>query len=372
MVPMTTFTKTLKFKVKPESYAWLNAAAREVNTVWNWAADTSTKAATRTDAKRTWLSGFDLCYLSAGASEYFERIGADTIQRICCEYAAKRQQSKRLKLRWRASGGSKRALGWVPFKATSLKRHGKALRFCGKVFRVFESARLDGVKWKQGCFAQDAVGDWFLCLPIEVEITQDIAPKEAVGVDLGLKAIATTSNGDVLDAGRWTHRYAEKLAMAQRRGHKKQAKRIYRKATRCRADALHKFSRKLVDEYQIIVIGDVSSAKLAKTHMAKAVLDSGWGMLKTQLIAKGQQAGRSVEVVSERNTTRTCSGCGALTGPAGRTGLVVRQWVCPGCGVIHDRDRNAALNILARLRNQPPFTETRKGVKAGMEPALVA
>ena len=82
---------------------------------------------------------------------------------------------------------------------------------------------------------------------------------------------------------------------------------------------------KFVNTYQTIVVGDVSSVKLARTRMAKAVLDSGWGLLRTQLQVKGEHAGRSVRVVSERNTSRTCSACGALTGPAGVNGLRVRS-----------------------------------------------
>ena len=86
-----------------------------------------------------------------------------------------------------------------------------------------------------------------------MSVEPSVAPREAVGIDLGLKSIATTSDGDTLEAGRWTHAYADKLARAQRHGHKRQAKRIHRKAARCRADALHKFSRKMVDRYQNIV-----------------------------------------------------------------------------------------------------------------------
>ena len=93
-----------------------------------------------------------------------------------------------------------------------------------------------------------------------------------------MKSIATTSDGDKLEAGRWTHAYADRLAQAQRHGHKKQAKRLHRKAARRRADALHKFSRKIIDQYQNIVIGDVSSLRLVRTRMAKSVLDSGWGL----------------------------------------------------------------------------------------------
>lgn len=340
------FTRTLRFKVRPESYPWLNAAAVEVNAVFNYCNETSLKAATRTDLKRKWMSGFDLCYLTAGSAAEFERIGADTIQSICTHYAQKRRAAKKLKLRWRVSRGARRSLGWIPFKAASLKRKGNALRFAGKTFRVFEAARLDGMKWKAGCFAQDAVGDWWLCLPVEYQAEETVAPREMVGIDLGLKTIATTSDGEKLEAGRWTQGHADRLAMAQRRGHKQQAKRIHRRIARCRQDALHKFSRKIVDQYQMIVVGDVSSTRLVKTRMAKSVLDSGWGALKTQLQYKGQQAGRSVQIVSERNTTRACSGCGALTGPTGLDMLVVRQWVCDACGEAHERDVNAARNIL--------------------------
>ena len=137
----------------------------------------------------------------------------------------------------------------MPFKAASLKRKGICLRFAGKSFRVFERERLEEIKWQGGCFAQDAVGDWWLCLPVKIQAEDTVAPKEAVGIDLGLKDIAVTSDEGRLPAGHWTHSYSQKLAAAQRRGHKRQAKRIHRKAARCRADALHKFSRKIVDRY---------------------------------------------------------------------------------------------------------------------------
>jgi len=116
---------------------------------------------------------------------------------------------------------------------------------------------------------------------------------------------------------------------------------------------LHRFSTKIVQEYQNIVIGDVSSRKLVKTRMAKSVLDAGWGILKTQLLYKGQQAGRRVSIVNERNTTRECNDCKALTGPAGVDMLDVRTWVCSACGVTHDRDVNAARNMLSAGRSPP-------------------
>jgi IS605 OrfB family transposase len=247
--------RTLRLKVKAEGYAWLNAAATEVNQVWNYANATSDMAARPFAGPVKWLSAFDLDKLTAGATEYFERIGSETIQ---------------------------------------------------------------GVKWKSGCFAQDAVGDWRLCLPVEAAVSHIPAPKEDVGLDLGLRETVATSDRDKLVAGQFYRSIEQKIANAQRRGHKRQAKRLHRTAARRRKDALHNFSRKMVSEYQTIYVGDVSSLKLAKTRMAKSVLDAGWGMLKTQLQYKAQQGGRRVVIVNERNTTRECSNCGALSGPSGR------------------------------------------------------
>jgi IS605 OrfB family transposase len=122
----------------------------------------------------------------------------------------------------------------------------------------------------------------------------------------------------------------------------------HRRAANRRRNALHRFSRKIVNQYQKIVVGDVSSPQLTQTRMAKSVLDSGCGMLRTLLQSKGQQAGRTVQVVSERNTSCTCSSCGSLTGPHGVNGLPVRRWVCCGCGESHERDVTAAKNILRR------------------------
>ncbi len=121
--------RTLRFKVRSEVYAWLNAAAIEANRVWNYFNATSHKAARRFVGKPTWLSGFILCKLSAGASKYFEHIGADTIQRIATEYANKRVQFKKTRLRWRVSSGPRRSLGWIPFKAASIRHHHRYLRF---------------------------------------------------------------------------------------------------------------------------------------------------------------------------------------------------------------------------------------------------
>jgi len=357
MKPMTTEAttciRTLRLKVKTESYPWLNSAAVEVNQVWNWANATSAKAARPFAGPGKWLTGFDLDKLSAGASQCFEHIDSETIQRVNAEFATRRRQFKKLQLRWRVSRGSKRSLGWIPFKAVQLKRKGKSLRFAGKAIRVFEHAQLEAAKWKCGCFAEDSVGDWWLCIPVERSLAPAMPKHQDVGLDLGLKDTVATSDGQKLEAGHFYRDLECKIAQAQRRGHRRQAKRLHRTAARRRQDVLHKFSTQIISRYQNIFVGDVSSAKLVKTRMAKSVLDAGWGMLKTQLQYKGQQAGRSVRIVEERNTTRACSSCGALTGPTGLDMLDVRTWKCRECGDIHDRDVNAARNILSAGRCPP-------------------
>ena len=177
------------------------------------------------------------------------------------------------------------------------------------------------------------------------------------------KDTVATSDGKKLEAGHFYRNIEQQIASAQRRGHKRRAKRLHRSAARRRKDALHKFSRRIVNEYQNIVVGDISSFKLAKTRMAKSVLDAGWGMLKAQLQYKGQWAGRCVLIVSEKNTTRACSSCGSLTGPSGLDMLDVRTWMCSECGDTHDRDVNAARNILSAGRCPPSV--------CGNEPSLI-
>ena len=163
---------------------------------------------------------------------------------------------------------------------------------------------------------------------------------------MGCKESATDSNGDGVK-GREYRTLESKLGKAQRARNKRSVKAIHAKIKNRRADALHKYSRKLVNANAAIFVGDVSSQKLVKTKMAKSVLDAGWSTLKTMLEYKSAHAGIVFEVVNERYTTQTCSCCGSRqNSPKGRAGLGIREWTCE-CGVTHDRDINAAKNILA-------------------------
>jgi transposase len=109
----------------------------------------------------------------------------------------------------------------------------------------------------------------------------------------------------------------------------------------------------MVENYGAVFVGDVSSKALVKTKMAKSVLDTGWGMLKTHLKYKASARSVVFEEVNEKYTTQKCSCCHEISenSPKGRAGLGIREWVCTGCGTLHDRDVNAAKNIL-RLGHQ--------------------
>ena len=120
-----------------------------------------------------------------------------------------------------------------------------------------------------------------------------------MGVDLGLKETATPSHGKALEAGRFYRDLASALGKAQRAYKKARVKAIHAKIKNRRKDALHKFSSVLVHNNAAIFVGDVSPSGLAKTKMAKSVLDAGWGMLKTQLAYKAIARSVVFEVVSE-------------------------------------------------------------------------
>jgi IS605 OrfB family transposase len=107
---------------------------------------------------------------------------------------------------------------------------------------------------------------------------------------------------------------------------------------------LHKFSNDIVKKLSAVFIGNVKSSQLAKTKMAKSVLDAGWHMLKTMLEYKCDHAGVVFQEIDERYTTQACSCCGCIStnSPKGRAGLRIREWSCTGCGAKHDRDINAS------------------------------
>ncbi len=340
-------TKTLKLRIKDKHARALLSMAREVNLVWNYCNETSHRAIRE---RHQWLSGFDLQKLTNGFSKCDGvQVGSATVQQVCEDYAKARKQFKRSKLRWRVSNpkSSKYSLGWVPFKARALQYKNGQVVFAGQRFGLWDSYGLANYELRAGSFSEDSRGRWYLNVVVKVQAKTNAATA-CLGIDLGLKEAAVTSDAQRIE-GRFYRKLEAKLGIAQRAGKKHRVKALHAKIANQRKDALHKFSAEMVKNYGVIVVGDVASAKLVKTKMAKSTLDAGWASLKTMLEYKSQQAGVVFEVVNESYTTQTCSCCGTIpaSSPKGRAGLRIRAWTCSDCGAAHDRDVNAARNILA-------------------------
>ncbi len=166
-------------------------------------------------------------------------------------------------------------------------------------------------------------------------------------MDLGLTHQITCSDGVQYSRANLTRHYEDALAMAQRAHKKKRTKAIHARIANVRKDWSHHVTTAITRRAKLIVIGDVSSTTLAKTPLAKSTYDAAWGIVRRQLHYKAKRlAGRCVDG-NERFSSVTCSACGARSGPSGLRGLGVRTWVCLCCGVTHERDVNAARNILA-------------------------
>lgn len=340
-------TKTLKLRIKDKHAKALLAMALEVNLVWNYCNETSHRAIRE---RRQWLSGFDLQKLTNGFSKCDGvQIGSPTVQQVCEDYAKSRKQFRRAKLRWRVSSpqNSKYSLGWIPFKARALQYKNGQIVFAGQQFGLWDSYGLSNYEMRAGSFSEDSRGRWYLNVVVKVQ-TKASTAATSVGIDLGLKEAAVTSDEQRID-GRFYRKLEAKLGIAQRACKKRRVKAIHAKIANQRKDMLHKFSAAMVKDYGAIFVGDVASSKLVKTKMAKSTLDAGWTMLKTMLEYKSQQAGVVFEEVNEAYTTQTCSCCGSIpaSSPKGRAGLRIREWTCSECGAVHDRDVNAAKNILA-------------------------
>lgn len=337
--------KTFKFRLKSTSIVKLERMANDVNFVWNYCNDTSIQYL---DKHNKWLSGFDLGYLTSGCSKRLA-INSQTIQAIAHEFATRRKQFKKRKLSWRSQ---KRSLGWVPFNGQTLKVNVDTVTYKKTKFRFWKSRDIEG-KIKAGSFSQDAQGHWYINLTCESRPIIKIKDDRAIGIDLGLKTIATLSDGSKLDRPNLTTKYAAKLAMAQRAKKKKRVTTIYAKIKNTRKDWNHKQTTKLINNYGHIYVGNVSPSKLMKTKMAKSVSDAGWAGFKSMLAYKAIALGVEYKEVNEMFSTVTCSVCLARSGPSGLSALGVREWTCK-CGTTHNRDVNAAKNIL-RIGHDTPI-----------------
>ena len=338
-------TRVLRLRIKDKHAKHLLEQSREVNQVWNYSQDLALKVLER---EQRFISAYDMAAYTKGAAKEGLSLHSQTVQAVSEEYCTRRKQFKKAKLRWRVSHGSRRSLGWIPVKASALSYRAGQVHYQGKAISLWDSYGLADYQLRSGSFSEDSRGRWYLNVTVDVKQPAKTAGSSSVGIDLGLKDLAALSNGQTVEAEQFYRDLEPALAVAQRAGHKERTKAIHAKISNRRKDFLHKLSTRLVKEHGAIFIGNVNASGLAKTNMAKSVLDAGWSMFRTQLQYKGDSAGAWVREVNEAYSTQECSSCHALTGPKGLAGLAVRRWTCSVCQAEHDRDTNAAKNILFR------------------------
>jgi putative transposase len=207
--------------------------------------------------------------------------------------------------------------------------------------------------------SRDPCGRWYVAFAVDIPSPDPLpAVGQVAGVDLGITDFAVTSGGQRIANPRHLERRARNLARYQRRmarcqqgsanraKAKAKAARAHRKVRAARADFLHKASASLVRDHDVIVLEDLAVKNMVRNRrLAKAIADCGWGAFRAMLEYKAARYGRRVIVIDRwYPSSKTCSACGHLLA---ELSLSTRTWQCPSCGTRHDRDINAAKNILA-------------------------
>lgn len=219
----------------------------------------------------------------------------------------------------------------------------------GLVRVVQHRAIIDGGQIKN-CTVNKSGNHWYCSLVVEFALTaQKKTVSNAVGIDLGLNSFAVLSDGVTIENPRYYRKSQDELKAIQSKYsiHKGKATKcklsaLHRKVANQRKDFLHKESRKLIDDYDLIAHEDLNIKGLAQMSLSKSVHDAGWGMFINMLTYKAEESGTHVVAVNPYRTSQTCSGCGSLV----KKTLADRQHNCPNCGLSIDRDLNASYNIL--------------------------
>jgi len=224
--------------------------------------------------------------------------------------------------------------------------------------RIFQHRPIpDDAEIKMVVLKRDHLGNWYVIFQLQFpgpEPDPVIGP--AVGIDMGLASLATLSTGERIGNPRWFRESEEKLAVLQRirsrckRGSKqyreltRQIRRLHQHIANQRLDFHHKVSTELVRRFAFIAVENLNINGLRRSHVSKSMGDAGWGSFLNMLSYKAASAGKAVVKVNPNNTSQACSECDSFI----QKPLSERLHVCPRCGIVLDRDHNAALNILTR------------------------
>ena len=197
---------------------------------------------------------------------------------------------------------------------------------------------------------------YFVSITVKQDYNSKNHTNQEVGIDLGIKDLVITSNGDKYKNYKFTQKYAKKLKQAQQhlsrkiKGSNRFEKQrlkvalIHEKIANCRSDVLHKISHKLVMQNDIVDLENLNIKGLSRSNLAKNINDCSWGELTRQLHYKGDWDDTHIHEINRfYPSSKTCHSCGHIMD---KMPLDIRKWTCPNCKIEHDRDVNAAINIL--------------------------
>ena len=263
--------------------------------------------------------------------------------------------------------------GRTKYPVFKSKRHRQSAEFTrsafkyrdGKLYLAKSKTPLD-TRWSRELpgepstvtVSKDSAGRYFVSCLCEFEPSELPVTPNMTGIDLGLKDLFVTDKGERVGNPRHTAKYAARLAKAQRLLSKKKlgsanrakarqkVAKLHAKISDCRQDNLHKLSRRLINENQVICVESLKVKNMIRNpKLSKAIADAGWGEFVRQLAYKAEWAGRSLVAIDQWfPSTKRCSDCGHTLSSLP---LSARKWDCPECGAHHDRDHNAAINIKA-------------------------
>jgi putative transposase len=224
--------------------------------------------------------------------------------------------------------------------------------------RIFQHRPLpDGAEIKMAILKRDRLGNWCVTLQLEMaDIDPLPAARPAIGIDMGLEIFAALSTGEMIENPRWFRMAEDRLAVLQRRRARcakssrkyrelsGQIRKLHERVANLRRDFQHKRSADIAQRFGMIAVEDLNVKGLARSHVAKSIGDAGWGKFLNMLSYKAERAGGQFVAVNPNGTSQYCSGCGSRV----EKSLSVRVHACPQCGLVLNRDVNAARNVLTR------------------------